>query len=512
MMEGGNFVSGPLEVDVEGGVTSLPLSETQPSCGDILNNRLHQEKVCLDLVDWNGPDDPENPQNFIVSKKWMITVLMSSMTMWVTFSSSVLSSGTVVMAQEFHVSTEVMTLATSFVLCGFAIGPLVWGPLSELYGRTIPLFVGYFTFIIFQVPVAVARNIETIMLCRFLGGLFGCAPLAVVGGAMADFWDPVDRGVAIAAFSAATFVGPLLGPIVGGFIVDSYLGWRWTAWITMIAAGPFGVISLCLIPETYGRVILQRRAAHLRHTTQNWALHSWLDQHKPSFGDVMQKYVSRPVKMLFLEPILLLFTFYLALVYGIMYLFLEAYPISFQEIRGWKNGGVAALPFLSILVGVIIGALMIILNTRTRFARKLKEHGHVVPEERLVPMMVASILLPIGLFWFGWTSKPSISWVPQAIAGVPIGIGILVIFMQGINYLIDVYKMFANSAIAGNTLIRSGAGAAFPLFAVQMYHGLGVDWASSLLGFISVAMIPIPFLFFFFGPRIRAVSKFSAAL
>lgn len=165
-------------------------------------------------MDWDGPDDPENPQNFSVAKKWMITILMSSMTMWVTFSSSVFSSGTVVTAQEFHVSTEVMTLATSLVLCGFATGPLIWGPLSELYGRTIPLFVGYFIFIIFQVPVAVARNVETIMLFRFLGGLFGCAPLAVVGGAMADFWDPVDRGVAIAAFSAATFVGPLLGPVM----------------------------------------------------------------------------------------------------------------------------------------------------------------------------------------------------------------------------------------------------------------------------------------------------------
>lgn len=280
----------------------------------------------------------------------------------------------------------------------------------------------------------------------------------------------------------------------------------------MIAAGSFGAVSFCLIPETYGRVILQRRAAHLRRTTQNWALHSWLDEHQPTIGEIMQKYVLRPVKMLFLEPILLLFTFYLALVYGIMYLFLEAYPISFQEIRGWNNVGVAALPFIGILIGVIIGSAMIIVITRTRFARKMKEHGNVVPEERLVPMMIASILLPIGLFWFGWTSKPPISWVPQVIAGVPIGIGILVIFMQGVNYLIDVYLMFANSAIAANTLIRSGAGAAFPLFAVQMYHGLGVDWASSLLGFISVAMIPIPFLFFFYGSRIRASSRFSATL
>lgn len=216
--------------------------------------------------------------------------------------------------------------------------------------------------------------------------------------------------------------------------------------------------------------------------------------------------------MLFLEPILLLITIYLALIYGILYLFFEAYPVSFQEVRGWTNEGVAGLPFLGIMIGVLCGVALIIWQTKTRFARKLEKHGRVVPEERLVPMMIASVLLPAGLFWFGWTSDRNVSWVPQVIAGVPIGMGILVIFMQGLNYIIDVYLMFANSAIAANTLVRSSLGGAFPLFAVQMYHKLGVNWASSLLGFITVAMIPIPVVFFIYGKKIRAMSKFSPTL
>jgi hypothetical protein len=152
---------------------------------------------------------------------------------------------------------------------------------------------------------------------------------------------------------------------------------------------------------------------------------------------------------------------------------------------------------------------MISYVTKTRFARKLKKHGRVVPEERLIPMMIASFLLPAGLFWFGWTSSPHIHWFPQVLAGVPIGCGILVIFMQGLNYIIDVYLMFANSAIAANTLMRSSVGGGFPLFAAQMYHNLGVNWASSVLGFITVAMIPIPILFFFYGKKIRAMSRFT---
>jgi hypothetical protein len=147
--------------------------------------------------------------------------------------------------------------------------------------------------------------------------------------------------------------------------------------------------------------------------------------------------------------------------------------------------------------------------TKTRFARKLKKHGKVIPEERLIPMILGSFLLPIGLFWFAWTSNPHISWVPQVLAGIPIGWGILMIFLQGLNYIIDVYLMYANSAIAANTFIRSLAGGGFPLFAASMFRKLGVNWATSLLAFLCVAMIPAPICFFFFGSKIRKVSKFS---
>lgn len=269
------------------------------------------------------------------------------------------------------------------------------------------------------------------------------------------------------------------------------------------------MIALIIVPETYSPKLLQMRAARLRRETRNWALHSFLDEHEPSLGDIVYKYILRPFQMLTMEPILICITIYLALIYGILYLFFESYPVSFSEVRGWKSEGVAALPFIGIMIGVVCGVMLIVYTTKTRFARKLEKHGHVVPEERLIPMMIASILLPIGLFWFGWTSSPNVHWAPQVIAGVPIGMGILVIFMQGLNYIIDVYMMYANSAIAANTLIRSTLGGAFPLFATQMYHKLGVNWASSVLGFITIAMIPIPVLFFFYGAKIRAMSRFT---
>jgi DHA1 family multidrug resistance protein-like MFS transporter len=226
----------------------------------------------------------------------------------------------------------------------------------------------------------------------------------------------------VCVFSGATFVGPIAGPIVGGFITESYLGWRWTEYITAIMGFAFGTLGLFFIPETSAPIILQRRAKKLRFKTKNWAIHSKHDEKEIDMHAILNTYLLRPFAMLFREPILLLITIYMCVIYGILYLFFEAYPISFQEKRGW-TGGVGALPFLGIFIGVIFGCLTIAYITKTRFARKMKKHGKVIPEERLPPMILGAFILPIGLFWFAWTSSPHITWVPQVIAGVPIGMG-----------------------------------------------------------------------------------------
>ncbi|OJD18634.1 hypothetical protein AJ78_01330 [Emergomyces pasteurianus Ep9510] len=464
------------------------------------------------LVQWEGPSDPGNPFNWSLSKKWYTTAIMSGVSFFATFSSSVFSAATRQTAEEFHVSELVMTLATSLFLIGLAFGPLIWAPLSELYGRMIPLWVGYVGFVILHIPVATAHNVETILIFRFLLGIFGSSAGATIGGIIFDIWDPVVRGIAIAIFAVATFVGPVAGPILGAFIVNSDLGWRWTAWFTLIFSGVFAIIGIATSRETYAPVILQRRAAHLRNKTKNWALHSELDEHRPTLGDIFAKYFSRPPQMLIMEPILLFMTIYIALCYGMFYLFFFAYPISFGRDRGWTNPGVALLPLLALSIGIIAGLGVIAYGTKTHFARKIKEHGSAAPEDRLPEVIVGAVCLPIGLFWFSWTSSPEISWVAQTFAGIPLGMGIIIIFLQGVNYLIDVYMILSNSAIAANSFVRCLSAAAFPLFAVRMYEKLGVNWAGSLLGFVSLAMVPLPIVLYVYGPKIRSMSRFQARM
>lgn len=250
-----------------------------------------------------------------------------------------------------------------------------------------------------------------------------------MGGLLADIFDPVDRSIAVAFFAASTFIGPVAGPVVGGFITMSYLGWRWTEYITAIMAFFLGAVGFLMIPETYEPVLLQKRAQRLRYKTQNWALHTKREEAPVSLKLIMHNYLLRPFLMLFFEPILLLITLYMGFIYGFLYLCFEAYPVSFQEERGW-NMGVGELPFIAVLIGVLIGCGIIIGFTKIRFQRILEQTGTVIPEERLIPMMIGGVLLPIGMFWFGWTSNPHIIWVPEVIAGAFLGAGVLLIFLQ----------------------------------------------------------------------------------
>jgi MFS family permease len=303
------------------------------------------------------------------------------------------------------------------------------------------------------------------MLCRFFGGVFASSPLGIVGGAMADMWTAAYRSAATAGFAFATFAGPAMGPVVGGFVTQSYLGWRWTAHLTYILAFFFLVLDVLFLPETYGPVLLKEKAKRLRHERQIWAIHARQEEKEISIKTILVVYLLRPIKMLFLEPMILLLTLYVSFVYGVIYLLFSAFPLSYQRDRGWNNG-VGALPFLGITFGAFTGAVIIVLFI-PRYERKMKAAGGPVPEERLIPMMIGGVLFTIGLFWWSWTSYPTISWVPQVIAGWPLGAGIVLIFLQVINYLIDAYLIHANSAIAANTFMRSFFGAGFPLFSVQ---------------------------------------------
>ena len=198
-------------------------------------------------------------------------------------------------------------------------------------------------------------------------------------------------------------------------------------------------------------------------------------------------------------------TIYMSLVYGVLYITFFAYPYAFVLVRGWDPAS-ASLPFLALLVGILLACIALSVFTTTWYQRRFIATKRLNPEDRIPPIFVGSLLLPAGLFWFAWTSQLR-SWVPQVLSGVLIGAGIILIYMSSIVYLIDVYLFNANSALAINTFVRSLVAAAFPLMSLRMYNSLGVEWATSLLGFLCVAMIPFPCIFWWYGRKIRSWEK-----
>jgi DHA1 family multidrug resistance protein-like MFS transporter len=209
---------------------------------------------------------------------------------------------------------------------------------------------------------------------------------------------------------------------------------------------------------------------------------------------------------------LLAMTIYSSLVYSILYLIFFAYPYSFQVVRGWKTG-TSSLPFIGLFIGIVACCIYIAVDTKTRFNRALiRSKKFVLPEARLPPMIAGSIVLPIGLFWFAWTSKPSIPWPAQVVSGVATGCGIFLVFLPSQIYIIDCYLLNANSALAASSCVRALMAAGFPLFSEYMYERLGVDWATSLLGILCLAMLPFPVLFYMHGEKLRRKGKFAFAL
>lgn len=213
--------------------------------------------------------------------------------------------------------------------------------------------------------------------------------------------------------------------------------------------------------------------------------------------------------MLVTERIVLLLSIYMAFIYGLLYLFLTAYPLVFQGVHG-MNLGVGGLPFLGMVTGQLTAGALIFIR-QPSYQKKLAANGGVpVPEWRLPEVIAGGVCFSIGIFWFGWTGyNPNIHWIVPTLSGLLIGFGLLSIFLQALNYLVDAYLMFAASAIAANTFLRSLCGAAFPLFARQMFEGMGIQYAATLLGCVAAVLVPVPIWFYLRGAKIREQSKFA---
>ncbi|KAJ5950535.1 major facilitator superfamily domain-containing protein [Penicillium vulpinum] len=459
------------------------------------------------IVGFDGPSDPYQPRNWPSRKKLLTTALYGLITMTATWTTSIYSPAVDEISQAFGVSKEVSLLGLSFCLLEF--GPLVWAPLSEVYGRKWPVLVPCAAAAIFSFGAGAAKDIQTILICRFFTGFFGSAPVSNTGGVLSDIYSPTARGYAIMSYSLAVIVGPTLGPLVGSALVESHLGWRWTQYLAGILQISIVLIGALILEESYEPVLLIRKAKYLRATTGNWALHTEFEEW---IGNITLKYYFnkfgiRPVQML-LTPICFLVALHASFIFGVFYATLAAFPILFDQTRHW-NSVVGSLAFLALLVGILLGAIVVALGQYHYNHVYMAAGGVTVPEARLPPMMIGSFVFAAGLFILGWTANPSIPWIVSFIGAGCVGFGFFTVFQSALNYLLDVFNRWGASAIAANTFLRSTLAAVFPLFIDSMYQALGNGPATSVFGGFAVLLIPIPFFFWIWGPRIRSSGKYT---
>ncbi len=466
------------------------------------------EETGIRLVEF-VKNDKDDPRNWPAYRKWLITVMLGLLCFDVAFCSSVITGAMGGPVETFGVSMEVSILAVTLFVVGFGVGPIVFSPASEEVGRQFIYNSTLLLGVIFIIPCAVAPNIGTLLVCRFIDGVAFSAPMTLIGGSLSDIFLSHERGAAMAVFSAAPFAGPIVGPIVGGFVGDN-AGWRWNYWVSLIFSGVIYVLVVLIIPETHHQTILKRRRNKLIKLTNDPTYKIIKDLKPRSYKKIAVDTVTRPF-ILLTEIIVLLVTIYMSVIYGLLYMFFFTFPVVFNEGKGWTDS-MTGLMFIGVGIGVVIatGISPYVNRDYNRRAGEYIARGEIPPPElRLITMMFTCWLLPIGLFIFAWTSYSKLIWVGPAVAGIPCGIGFLLIYNSANNYIVDSYQHYAASALAAKTLVRSLHGATCVLYTIQMLHRLGNQWGISLLAFISLACCAIPYLFFFYGATIRKKSKYA---
>ncbi|PYI12698.1 MFS general substrate transporter [Aspergillus sclerotiicarbonarius CBS 121057] len=458
------------------------------------------------LVGWESQEDPENPQNFPSGRKWLILGLVSGITFLSPFTSSMPAPGMSFIDQEFGTTSEILTsFAVSVFVLGFAVGPLVLSPLSEIYGRQPILNAANIFFTAWQIGCALAPNMASLIIFRFLAGVGGSACLTIGGGIISDLFPLALRGKANAVFSAGPLFGPVLGPIIGGFIAER-AGWRWTFWVLLIACAVMTTANIIFNRESNATVIIQRKAERLQKELNRPDLRNvyHADQGtRPSPSAALTRGVTRPFRILFRSPILLLLTLYMSFVFGLLYLLLTTITSLFTGTYHWA-AELAGLSYLGIGLGFALGLVAVgATSDKTVVRLTAANQGIYEPEMRLASCLMFALFVPISFFWYGWSADKHVHWIVPIIGLMPFGFGMMGIFAPIQTYFIDACGPYAASAIAGLTAIRCLFGAFLPLAGPSMYSALGLGWGNSLLGFIALALTPAPALIYKYGAAFR---------
>ncbi|KDE07235.1 hypothetical protein MVLG_02457 [Microbotryum lychnidis-dioicae p1A1 Lamole] len=448
-------------------------------------------------------DDPENPRTWAKGKKIYVNFVLCIWVLSLTYASTAYVASIRVIEARFRITQEVAILGVTLMVLGFAAGPLLFGPLSEVYGRRPVYVVTGLCYSAFSFGAAFADSTASLLAFRFFMGFFGSSSINNVPASIGDFTTPLERGPYTILYALSAFGGPSLGPLCSPYI-EARIGWRWNFRVMAIFSTVMSIL-VALAPETHGPTILKAKIKREGNAPPALTFIQAINVYKVA--------IKRPLLYLFTEPIVTVVSLYLAILYGILYGFFNGFIVVWMETRHFSSTSYG-LTYISLGCGFLFGCVMLAtvgVKVYNKAAAKAEAEGVPTPaESRLVLAYFGAPAVPLALFLFAGTAPfPHIHWVVPCIAEFLFSAGMLMVFTAFIPYLFETYMATSASALAAGMASRATVGAVFPLFSVQAFHGLGITGASCLLGGVSVLLAPIPFIFRVYGPRIRAKSKYA---
>ncbi|GAA5874903.1 hypothetical protein JCM3774_006566 [Rhodotorula dairenensis] len=493
-------ISRPGELDaVEKGLGAADKSE-----GDV-------EEVVI--VDWKGDDDPACPLNWSFGLRMLSTLTVAGFTLLAPLSSSMIAPAAGQVARHLNITNDVeVQMSVSIFVLAFAVGPLIFGPMSELYGRIRVLQGANLLYLVFNLVCAFANTKGQYIAFRFISGLGGGAPLSIGAGVLSDLWRPEERGRGAALYSLMPLLGPALGPLLGGQIAYNLPvdGWKWVFYSTTIFSALVQVVGVFLLRETYGPILLRAQARELKRSMglpadsdRVQTIHEAKAGRK-SVRQIVAHGMLRPFSLFVSEHIIMLFAAYMSVIYGTIYILLTTTSAIYEGVYQ-QNVAIASLHYIALMLGFMAASQGGARGLDVIYRRlKAKKGGQGKPEYRLPLVFPASFILPVGLLLYGWGAEKRLHWIVPDIGLFFIGLSMILIFQASTSYMIDTFTLHAASALAATICLRSICGFAFPLFAPYMYDAIGYGWGCTILALVALFVGgPAAPLLYIYGERIR---------
>ncbi|KAM0466146.1 hypothetical protein ACHAPV_001099 [Trichoderma viride] len=463
---------------------------------------------------WSNSD--KNPINWANSKKYQTIGLISFQAFISPLASSIMAPGLPEIAEKYDIKSDtVLALTLTIYLLAWALGPLVFAPLSEIYGRRWVMNISSVIFTAFSIACIFARSTGELIAFRFLAGIGASTPISIAGAVIADLFILQERAPASAIYGLGLLIGPPTGPIMGGYLAQT-VGVRYGFVLTAALGAAALILCVFFLPETDHALIrsnygTQRKGllTFWKRETEGEVVGEREGISASLMGPKAREAALRPLVLLIRSPICLIMSFYGALIYGFLNMFFTTFPTIFGNIYGFKPGP-TGLTYIGGGLGELCATALGGWLGNTVYHNLTKKNGDIPkPEFRMPGMLLGSIAVPIGLFWFGWTAQTHQHWMLPIIGSSIFGFGMMSILLPLQLYFIDAFK-YSAAALAAAALARSLLAFAIPLFAPQMIDAMGLGGTYSFLGGLSIAIgIPLPLWVYFQGEKIRARSDLN---